>query len=53
MARRRFFVENVRGGRAELTGDDARHLARVLRAEPGQRFEISDNADCIWAKLAK
>jgi 16S rRNA (uracil1498-N3)-methyltransferase len=28
---------------AELTGRDARHLIRVLRAQPGQKYEISDN----------
>jgi 16S rRNA (uracil1498-N3)-methyltransferase len=43
LARRRFFVEQVQGERAELRGDEARRLARVLRAEPGQRYEISDN----------
>ena len=47
MARRRFFVDAVRGGAAELRGDDARHLARVLRAEPGQKYEISDG-DSVW-----
>ena len=26
-----------------LRGDDAKHLARVLRAEPGQQYELSDN----------
>jgi len=43
LARRRFFVEQISGDHAELTGDDARHLARVLRAEVSQRYEISDN----------
>ncbi len=43
MARRRFFVDSVRSGRAALTGEDARHLRQVLRAEAGQRFELSDN----------
>jgi 16S rRNA (uracil1498-N3)-methyltransferase len=43
MARRRFFVEQVRNGRAEIAGEDARHLTRVLRVEAGQVYEISDN----------
>ena len=47
MARRRFFVEAVRGGTAAITGDDAAHLTRVLRVERGQHFEISDN-DSVW-----
>ena len=42
MARRRFFVDEVRRGEAELEGEEAEHLTRVLRVEMGQRFEISD-----------
>ena len=42
MARRRFFVDEVRRGEAELEGEEAEHLTRVLRVEIGQRFEISD-----------
>ncbi|MDP9055630.1 MAG: 16S rRNA (uracil(1498)-N(3))-methyltransferase [Acidobacteriota bacterium] len=43
MARRRFFVDQVRKGHAEITGDSAQHLTRVLRIEAGQKFEITDN----------
>ena len=53
MARRRFFVDRVDGDRAELTGDDARHLARVLRAEPGQCYEISDNQRLYLAEIVE
>ena len=53
MARRRFFVDAVRGGVAELRGDDARHLARVLRAEPGQKYEISDGHAVWLAEVAE
>src|ERR1700689_4420018 len=49
--RRRFFVDQVRNGRAELNGDDARHLTRVLRVEPGQRYEISDNSNVYLAEV--
>jgi 16S rRNA (uracil1498-N3)-methyltransferase len=49
--RRRFFVDEVRNGRAEISGDDARHLTRVLRVEPGQRFEISDNRSVYLAEI--
>lgn len=51
MARRRFFVDRISADRAELTGDDARHLARVLRAEPGQRYELSDNQRACLAEI--
>ena len=52
LARRRFFVERVDGDRAELTGEDARHLARVLRAEAGQRYELSDNHLAYLAEIS-
>ena len=52
MARRRFLVEHVRDNAAELRGKDARHLARVLRAEPGQQYEISDGAGVYLAEIA-
>lgn len=45
--RRRFFVEQFEDGHAHLRGDDAHHLARVLRAEPGQLYELSDGA-AVW-----
>jgi 16S rRNA (uracil1498-N3)-methyltransferase len=45
--RRRFFVEGFEGGSAVLSGDAANHLARVLRAEPGQLFELSDG-ESLW-----
>ncbi|MBI3473059.1 MAG: RsmE family RNA methyltransferase, partial [Candidatus Solibacter usitatus] len=51
MARRRFFVEQVRDGSAELAGPEAAHLARVLRVEPGQRFEISDDRAVCLAEV--
>lgn len=53
MARRRFFVDAVSGGAAELRGDDARHLTRVLRVEPGQLYEISDNSRAYLAEIVE
>ena len=53
LARRRFFVDRIQGDRAELTGDDARHLARVLRAEVGQQFELSDNQRAFLAEITE
>ena len=40
--RRRFFVDRFEQNRAAMTGDAAHHLGRVLRAERGQLFELSD-----------
>ena len=45
--RRRFFVEQFDGTRATLRGDAAEHLGRVLRAEPGQLYELSDG-ERVW-----
>jgi 16S rRNA (uracil1498-N3)-methyltransferase len=47
MARRRFFVDQVRNGSAEIVGESAQHLTRVLRVEAGQTFEITDNSR-VW-----
>jgi len=51
MARRRFFVQSVHRGHAQVTGPDAHHLTRVLRVEPGQKFEISDNQNVYLAEV--
>jgi len=49
--RRRFFVDEVRNGHAQIAGEEARHLTRVLRVEPGQRYEISDNREVYLAEI--
>ena len=51
MARRRFFVDAVHRGHAQITGPDAHHLTRVLRVEAGQKFEISDNSSVYLAEV--
>jgi len=51
MARRRFFVEQVREQRAVLSGEAADHLRRVLRARPGDRYELSDNRGVYLAEI--
>lgn len=45
--RRRFFVDRFDGNSASLRGDAADHLGRVLRAEPGQLYELSDGRT-VW-----
>lgn len=42
MTRRRWIADtwNAQRSTAALTGDQAQHLARVLRAEPGQIFDV-------------
>lgn len=45
--RRRFFVEGFEGQSGVLRGEAAHHLARVLRAAPGQLYELSDGS-AVW-----
>lgn len=42
-----FYVDEVRHGRAVLAGEAAQHLRKVLRAERGYLYEISDN-ESLW-----
>ena len=45
--RRRFFIEQFSGQRAVMEGEAAHHLGRVLRAQAGQLYELSDGAK-VW-----
>jgi 16S rRNA (uracil1498-N3)-methyltransferase len=45
--RRRFFVDGFAGRSAVLSGEAAHHLGRVLRAQPGQLYELSDG-ESVW-----
>jgi 16S rRNA (uracil1498-N3)-methyltransferase len=45
--RRRFFVDQFENQRAYMEGEPAHHLGRVLRAQPGQLYELSDGAS-VW-----
>lgn len=49
--RRRFFVDQFAGRRAVLGGATAHHLGRVLRAEPGQLYELSDGSQVWLARI--
>ncbi len=45
--RRRFFVEQFIGRTAVIEGETAHHLGRVLRAQAGQLYELSDGM-AVW-----
>jgi 16S rRNA (uracil1498-N3)-methyltransferase len=45
--RRRFFVSKFDGQQAVMEGEAAHHLGRVLRAQPGQLYELSDGS-AVW-----
>jgi 16S rRNA (uracil1498-N3)-methyltransferase len=45
--RRRFFVEKFNKQRAVMEAEAAHHLGRVLRAQAGQLYELSDGAS-VW-----
>jgi len=49
--RRRFFVEKFVGERAVMEGEAAHHLGRVLRAEAGQLYELSDGQRARLARI--
>src|SRR5665213_4618156 len=52
MTRRRFIADASNGNTASLTGDQAAHLARVLRAEPGQIFDVVANGFLHRAEIS-
>src|ERR1700689_1172458 len=45
MTRRRWIADEVTGDTAALIGEHAAHLARVLRAEVGQQFDIATGSE--------
>jgi 16S rRNA (uracil1498-N3)-methyltransferase len=49
--RRRFFVEHFDNQRASVKGEPAHHLARVLRAQAGQLYELSDGTSVWLARI--
>ena len=49
--RRRFFVDRFSGNSAVLGGDAAHHLSGVLRAAPGQLYELSDGSAAWLARI--
>jgi 16S rRNA (uracil1498-N3)-methyltransferase len=52
MTRRRFIANLWTPTTATLTGDQATHLARVLRAEPGQIYDVVANGFLHRAEIA-
>jgi 16S rRNA (uracil1498-N3)-methyltransferase len=51
MTRRRWIADEVRGNIAALVGEHALHLARVLRAEVGQEFDIATGDAVLLGKV--
>lgn len=51
MTRRRWIADEVNGNTAVLVGSHAAHLARVLRAEVGQEFDIATGAAVRRGKI--
>lgn len=52
MSRRLFYVNSIRDGAARIEGDTAKHLRKVLRAEAGQKYEISDGHSLHLAEIS-
>jgi 16S rRNA (uracil1498-N3)-methyltransferase len=53
MSRRRFFVDQIHKQQAEIAGDEAHHLVRVLRVEAGEQYEITDGNDIFLAQVTE
>jgi 16S rRNA U1498 N3-methylase RsmE len=51
--RRRFFVDSFDANSATMRGSTAEHLGRVLRAEPGQLYELSDGSNVWLARIER
>jgi 16S rRNA (uracil1498-N3)-methyltransferase len=51
MTRRRWIADEVSGDRVAIVGEHARHLAQVLRAQPGQEFDISTGAEIRHGRI--
>jgi len=51
--RRRFFVSQFDGLNAVMEGEAAHHLGRVLRAQEGQLYELSDGEKVWLARIEK
>jgi 16S rRNA (uracil1498-N3)-methyltransferase len=50
---RRFFIEHIRtkGRFCSITGSEARHISRVLRMAPGDRFVLMDGHGAWYQAL--
>jgi 16S rRNA (uracil1498-N3)-methyltransferase len=53
MTRRRWIADTWTATTASLTGDQAAHLARVLRAEPGQIYDVVSNGFLHRAEITR
>jgi len=53
VTRRRWIADEVEGKRAAITGAHAAHLARVLRARPGQEFDIATGESVHRGRITK
>jgi 16S rRNA (uracil1498-N3)-methyltransferase len=52
MTRRRWIADEASDSHAALTGDHARHLTQVLRAEVGQEFDISTGREVRRGRIS-
>lgn len=53
MAERLFFVREIQGEEAELLGEEAHHLAHVLRVRIGDQLQLSDGQQLVVAEVAE
>jgi len=53
MTRRRWIADGAKSGEAWLSGDHAYHLAKVLRSQPGQEFDIIADGRAYRGKITE
>ena len=53
MTRRRWIADKVEGNQAFLLGQNAEHLARVLRARVGQEFEVTTDGHIFLGRITE
>jgi 16S rRNA (uracil1498-N3)-methyltransferase len=51
--RRRFFVEQFEGDQARMVGENSHHLGKVLRAQRGQLYELSDGQRIRLGRISR
>jgi len=51
--RRRFFVSQFDNNHASMDGEAAHHLGKVLRAQTGQQYELSDGQTVFLGQIEK
>lgn len=55
MSQEYFYIEpaSINGSFVMISGDEAKHISRVLRKEPGEMIWVSDGCGCVYETLIR